>query len=205
MSLTPEEQKLIEGCKKGDEKAWLALYRAYGNDIGRFLKSMLRHSNEIDDLVQKVFLEFLSSLERFRGEASIRTWLHRIARHVALHEIRSYKRRTHYVTSYAEMVDKENKGHEDEVTARNSLSVIQEVLLELKAAFREVWVLREVVQLSVLETAHVLEIGAATVRTRHYRAREQILARLQQLDAQDKHRLGQSPVKLELLTAKGGS
>lgn len=203
MILSPEEKKLIEGCKGGNEKAWLALYRAYGNDIGCFLKGMLRHSNEIDDLVQKVFLEFLSSLERFRGEASIRTWLHRIARHVALHEIRSYKRRTDYVNAYAQTADKESKGPEEEVHARNYLNVIQDLLLELKASFREVWVLREVVQLSVLETAEVLEVGAATVRTRHHRAREQILGRLAQLDTQERNLLGQRPVKLELVSVKG--
>ena len=204
MILTPEEKTLIDGCKQGDEKAWLALYRAYGSDIGSFLKGMLRHSNEIDDLVQKVFLEFLSSLGRFRGEASIRTWLHRIARHVALHEIRSYKRRTGYVNAYAQTADKESKGPEEEVHARNYLNVIQDSLLELKASFREVWVLREVVQLSVAETAAVLEVGAATVRTRHHRAREQILLKLTELDKEEKKRLGQRPVNLELVSMKEG-
>ena len=61
MALTEHERLLLDGCRRGDEQAWLALYRAYASDVGLYLKAMLLRSNEIDDLVQKVLLEFLSS------------------------------------------------------------------------------------------------------------------------------------------------
>ena len=93
MSWTPEERVLVDGCRRGDEEAWRALYRAYAPDVGRYLRGMVGGAADPDDLVQRVFLEFLRSLEGYRGDASIRTWLHRIARHVALRSRRGHQRR----------------------------------------------------------------------------------------------------------------
>jgi RNA polymerase sigma-70 factor (ECF subfamily) len=204
MALTREEHILVEGCRKGDEKAWMALYKAYASDIGLFLRGMLRYSTEIDDLVQKVFLQFLSSLERFRGDASVRTWLHRIARHVALHEIRSSSRRSHYVRDYAASVDRESPDPQEQSLARNRLSLIYRVLDDVDASFREVWILRELEGFSVTEAAAVLEVPEATVRTRHYRARQRIFAALDALESQDEDRLTGAPVRLKLLKSEGG-
>ena len=180
--LTRDEQLLVEGCRRGDEAAWLALYRAYGEDVGRFLKGMLRQSSEIDDIVQRVFLEFLSSLDRFRGDASLRTWLLRIARNLALREIRSKSRREHYVRAYAETASEHSASPEGQVIARHHLQQIYQLLGEIEESFREVWLLRELGGCDVAETAAILNIEPATVRSRHYRARHHLMTLLQTLD-----------------------
>ena len=198
MPLTDEERRLVDGCRAGDEAAWRLLYRMYAGDVGRSLKGMLYDSGDVDDLVQGVFLEFLSSLERFRGDASVRTWLHRIARNVALHEIRSVTRRSRHVRSYAETVDRAGPSPEGQVMARYRLKLVQDVLAEIGDGFREVWVLRELVGLSVAEVAEVLEAPEATVRTRHHRARRQLLSLVDRLDEVDAEVLdrGEPPVRL---------
>ncbi len=183
--LSHEEQVLVQGCRAGHEAAWLALYRAYATDIGRYLKGMLRHPADVDDLVQKVFLEFLSSLGRYRGDAGLRTWLHRIAQHVALHDIRSRERRDRHVRAYAETVETEGPCPEARLVARDRLQQLQELLLQLDDGFREVWVLRELQGFSVAEAAEVLEIPPATVRTRHYRARRRLLVLIEAVDARE--------------------
>ena len=72
--MSPEDQELLAGCREGSEAAWAALYRIHAPDVGQFLGGMLRlEQAQIDDLVQKVFLEFVRSLHRFRGESSLRT------------------------------------------------------------------------------------------------------------------------------------
>lgn len=209
MALTREERVLVEGCRAGDEQAWLALFRAYASDVGLYLKAMLRDANEIDDLVQKVFLEFLASLARFRGDAGIRTWLHRIARHVALHEIRSSQRRARYVRSYADTVDRDEISPEGQISARLQLARIEGILNELDESFREVWVLRELLGMSVADTATVLEIRPATVRTRHHRVRQRLLALLQQSDDSEAGEpdAESGPARrpeLKLVSSKGG-
>ncbi len=202
MPLSAEERVLLEGCRDGDEKAWLALYTAYAGDVGRFLKGMLRRSDEIDDLVQKVFLELLSSLERFRGEAALRTWLHRIARHVALHDIRSRTRRSKAVRAYAESIDEKSTDPRTRFTARDRLEKIQALLSAVDETFREVWLLRELQGFSVSEAATILEIPEATVRTRHYRARQQLFKLVEALDEDELGEVGQTG--LRLIWSKGG-
>jgi len=179
--LTPDEQTLLDGCRSGDNAAWLTLFRAYADDVGTFLRGMLRTS-DVDDLVQKVFLSFISSLDRYRGEASLRTWLLRIARHVALHEIRTKSRRKRHLRAYAESVDRVSPDPEGRMHARARLELIERLVASLDEPFREVWALREVGLCSVAEAAEVLEIPEATVRTRHYRARAKMFEMLAEID-----------------------
>jgi len=204
MPLSPDEQTLLEGCRSGDEEAWLALYRAYAGDLGRYLQGMLRHSSEIEDLVQRVFLEFLSSLERYRGDAGLRTWLHRIARHVALHDIRSRERRERHVQGYAETVEDRTKSPESQLEARDRLEQVQALLTHVDEPFREVWLLREIQGFSAAEVADITDTPAATVRTRHHRARERLFALLSDTDQEEARRL-QAPIDgLHLVSSKGG-
>ena len=78
MSQREHERVLVEGCRSGDERAWRALYRAYGGDIAFFIHGMVAASSDVDDLVQKVFLEFvtipravLSFGHRFIGSSGV--------------------------------------------------------------------------------------------------------------------------------------
>lgn len=178
MALSAEERRLVEGCRRGDERAWLTVYRAHSGDIGLYLGGMLYDQAEVDDLVQRVFLEFLSSLERFRGDAGLRTWLHAIARRVASRAIRSRTRRRRHLQDYARTVEAHGVTAEPQVVARGQLTRIKALLGELDPARREVWVLRELNQLDVAEVAAIVGIPPATVRTRHHRARRRLLALL---------------------------
>ena len=203
--MSREERVLVDGCRRGDERAWLALYRAYSGDIGLFLRGMLREAGEIDDLVQKVFLEFLATLERFRGDAALRTWLHRIARHVALTDLRRRKRQRDYVKAYAETVDRDGPANpESTVQARDRLAVIQGILTRLDDSFQEVWVLRELQGFSVDETAVILKVRPGTVRTRHHRARQRILECLRDLDSPETESPGVDTGHLKILPTPGG-
>lgn len=204
MPLSQNEQTLLEGCRSGDEEAWLALYRAYAGDLGRYLKGVLRHSSEIEDLVQRVFLEFLSSLERYRGDAGLRTWLHRIARHVALRDIRSLERRERHVRGYAETVENRTKSPESQLEARDRLEQIQRLLAHVDEPFREVWLLREIQGFSAVEVAEITDTPEATVRTRHYRARERLFDLLSDAERDEARRLPTPADGLHLVSSKGG-
>lgn len=180
--MTPDEQTLLRGCREGDDEAWLALFQTYATDVGTFLRGML-HTTDVDDLVQKVFLSFLSSLDRFRGDASLRTWLLRIARNVALREIRDRTRRRRHLRAYARSVDEPQAAPDGQVHARDQLARIQRLVAGLDDRFREVWVLRELGFCSVAETAAILDIPESTVRTRHHRARARLFDSLAEDDS----------------------
>jgi len=199
-----DERLLVQGCRDGDERAWLALHDAHAADIGRFLNGMLGTSKDTEDLVQQVFLQFLSSLKRYRGEAGLRTWLHRIARHVALHHIRGQQRRRKHVQRYAQTVTNELPNPELRMVARERLQRVQRLLAELDAPFREAWLLRELQGFSVAEAAVVLELPEATLRTRHYRARRRLFELLAAADERESGRLSNAGSRLKLVTPNEG-
>ena len=180
--MSPEEQILVEGCRRGDEQAWLALYRAFAADVGRYLNGMLQRPGDTDDLVQRVFLEFLSSLGRYRGDAGLRTWLHRIARNLALRQLRSRQRREKHIRAYAEAIEDTAVRPQARLEAREQLERVNALLARVDEGFREVWLLREIQGFTVADAAAILEIPAATVRTRHHRARRQLFALLEAED-----------------------
>ena len=130
----------------------------------------------------------------------------RAIRNVALHEIRTRSRRDHYIQAYAESVDHTGGVNpEQQVDARQHLERIQALLATLDESFREVWVLREVQHCSVAETAAIMEIPEATVRTRQYRARRRLFELLKELDDGDARGLARPAPKLRLVSSKGGS
>ncbi len=139
------------------------------------MRGVLGHS-DVDDLVQRVFLEFLASLGRFQGRANVATWLHRIAHNVVRKEMRAAGRHRRKLDAYGEQVDREAGGIERRVLARERLDVVFRALGGLDLRFREVWVLRELQGLSVEQVADALGERPVTIRTRHHRARKQILA-----------------------------
>lgn len=176
------ERSLLEHCRQGDERAWGDLYRQYAPRMARFLRGTMGR-DDVDDLVQRVFLEFLSSIGRFRGESSLATWLYRIATHVARKEMRTRGRHRRKVDAYAEHVsDLPAAAPDGRVQARRRLNLVAEAVAALEPKFREVWVLREIEGLSVEECAEALGIRQGTVRTRHHRARERIIGTLKRAE-----------------------
>ena len=78
-SLQQPQEALVSRCVAGDEAAWAALYARYARAIAQFLKRLGVAPEALDDAVQEVFLQAFRSLDKFRGEAAIKTWLYRLA------------------------------------------------------------------------------------------------------------------------------
>lgn len=89
-----DEQRLVEGCKRGDNAARKELYDLFG---GRLLSICLRYTGDratAEDLLHDTFLKVFGAIERFsyRGEGSLRAWIERIAVNTALEYLRSRSR-----------------------------------------------------------------------------------------------------------------
>lgn len=85
----------LERCKAHDPRAIEQLFIAHGPIIERIVGRLVGPTPDLEDLVQTVFLEALQALPRFRGEASLRTWLISIAVHTAQHHLRAGRIRRH--------------------------------------------------------------------------------------------------------------
>ncbi len=183
--MTEADARIVERCRRGDEHAWSQLFRLYAPSVARFLRATLA-ADDVDDLVQRVFLAFFAALPGFRGDASLLTYLYRVAQFQAQREVRTWLRRRRKAAAFAEHValGAASGGDVDRsFEARERLRQLARAVAELDWKFRVVWVLRELEGLSVEEVALTLEERDATVRTRHHRARERIRKTLERQDA----------------------
>jgi RNA polymerase sigma-70 factor (ECF subfamily) len=147
--------------------------------------SILKNRAEAEDVVQSAYLRAFAAIDGFEGRSSLSTWLTRIAINEALGRARAAKRRRASLDrrSVAVLDDYREKLMQgstsptlpDGSVARTQIrQMLEDAIARLPDPFRLVFVLREVEGLSVDEAAEALGIGAATVKTRHFRARRRL-------------------------------
>jgi RNA polymerase sigma-70 factor, ECF subfamily len=161
----------------GDREQFTMLIRQYNRRLYRLARATLRDDAEAEDALQDAYLSAYHGIQDFRGDAAISTWLSRLVLNECLGRIRRGNRRSKVVplvSSNVEMglVAEEPARRPERIVARAQMrGLLEQKLDELPEAFRVVFVLRSVEELSVEETSEVLGIPAATVRPRYFRAR----------------------------------
>ena len=161
----------------GDRAQFTMLIRQYNRRLYRLARATLRDDAEAEDALQDAYLSAYHAMSKFRGDAALSTWLSRLVLNECLGRIRRGNRRSRVVplvSSSEEMglVAEELSRRPERIVARAQIrGLLEQKLDDLPEAFRVVFVLRSVEELSVEETAEVLGIPAATVRSRYFRAR----------------------------------
>jgi RNA polymerase sigma-70 factor (ECF subfamily) len=161
----------------GDREQFTMLIRQYNRRLYRLARATLRDDAEAEDALQDAYLSAYHAIGDFRGDAAISTWLSRLVLNECLGRIRRGNRRSKVVPLVSSneevgLVAEEPARRPERIVARAQMrGLLEQKLDELPAAFRVVFVLRSVEELSVEETANVLGVPAATVRTRYFRAR----------------------------------
>jgi len=162
----------------GDLAAFESLMRRWNRRLFRIARSVLRNDEEAEDALQEAYLRAYRSLDQFQGDAQLSTWLSRVVLNECFARLRKQARRQNViplVSNEDEMHTHvpEDPGHApDRALARAELRALLERKLDaLPEDFRVVFVLRSVEEMSVEEAAACLDIPAATVRSRHFRAR----------------------------------
>ncbi len=174
------DAELVHGIATNDHAAFERLMRKYNSRLFRIARAILKDDAEAEDAVQDAYLEAYRHIGEFRGQSHVATWLTRIAINQALMRLRRHKRERGVVpfpvdvgssTVAAEMVDHKAESPAAATLRAEIRSVVESRIDELPPPFRAVFVMRDVEELSVQETAECLGIPAATVRTRLFRAR----------------------------------
>jgi RNA polymerase sigma-70 factor (ECF subfamily) len=175
----------IDACRRGDRSALDAVFRAHAEGLARLLTRIVGPSVEVEDLLQETFAAAIGAFPKFRGEASVKTWLHRIAIHVA----QSYLRRPRVRREVA--LDVEPAGEEMSPEQRDRARRLYEHLDAIDAKQRITLVLYVIEGRSVDEIAAMMDSGKAATRSRILWARRKLMKRLRK----DPHFAG---VELEL-------
>jgi RNA polymerase sigma-70 factor (ECF subfamily) len=153
----------------GDRVAVTAFVRRTQPEVWRVC-ARLGSREEADDLTQEVYLRALPALARFRADASARTWLLQIARHVCADNVRRATRRRALLDRLVQRGDRD-----DVVPARTGEVELEEAVTALEPDRRAAFVLTQVAGLSYAEAAEVCEVPIGTIRSRVARARADLL------------------------------
>jgi len=178
---TLSDPELAQRITAGDRNAFEPLMRRHNQMLYRTARSILKDDAEAEDAVQEGYLLAFRAIGEFRGDAKLSTWLVRIVANEAIARFRKRRRSAEVIqldgdsTTEHEPEDSmsESKPEQPEQSARRAETrrLLEASIDELPDAFRTVFVLRAVEELSVEETAAALDIPEATVRTRFFRAK----------------------------------
>lgn len=182
-----EDIALANAVATGDQQAFVTLMRRHNQMLFRTARSILRDDQEAEDAVQEAYLLAYRAMRNFRGESRLSTWLTRIVANRAIRRRQRLGRERAIFTADSAAFEEESEMGEstfpnpEAATANGELRRLLEHNIDrLPDLYREVFVLRAIEELSVEETAMILGIPEATVRTRFFRARHilsQALAR----------------------------
>jgi RNA polymerase sigma-70 factor (ECF subfamily) len=161
---------LARAAADGDPVATTAFVRRTQPEVWRVC-ARLGDRAHADDLTQEVYLRALPALARFRGDASARTWLLQITRHVCADHVRRATRSRALVSRLA------RRASEDDVieAPRTGDLDLEDAIRGLTPDRREAFVLTQVVGLSYAEAAEVCDVPIGTIRSRVARARGDLL------------------------------
>lgn len=152
------------------------LFRTHADAVYRLAYRLLGNTQDAEDVVQESFIAVFASLQSFRGEASLRSWLHRITVRTAGHYRRKARRKG---TAPLSLVPEElRQGHSADpgrtADARAALRQLREVLGKVGQGRRAVFLLHEVEGYSLPEAAALLDISVTAAKKRVWRARRDL-------------------------------
>jgi RNA polymerase sigma-70 factor (ECF subfamily) len=155
-----------------DQAAFEQLMRRHNRALYRTARSIVKDDAEAEDVLQDAYLLAFRGIENFRGESSMSTWLTRIVINEAIARSRKKSRMAEIIQlDGEEAMDEHNEQPEQALLRSEARRLIERKIDGLPDAFRTVFVLRALEEMTVEETAACLDIPEATVRTRYFRAR----------------------------------
>lgn len=171
------DTQLAASVAGGDKPAFEQLMRRHNRALFRVARAILRDDAEAEDALQEAYIHAYQAIGGFRGDSQLSTWLARVVANEALMRLRKRSRREAIVPLHgdARLEDVADqgvaKGPESSAHRAEVRQLLEKHIDALPEAYRPVFMLRAVEEFSVEETAEVLGIPAATVRTRFFRAR----------------------------------
>jgi RNA polymerase sigma-70 factor (ECF subfamily) len=178
-----EERQLVRLAQSGEEAAFEELIRRHQQRVFGLVSGILRRREDVEDVVQQVFLKVFVSLKRFDQRAAFSTWLYKISVNECWDYLRKKKvRPLVYEADLSEeqvsrldgvvSADQPPSSSSDRAEARDLLEHMMEKLPEQD---RELLVLKEVEGFSVQELAEILDLNVNTVKVRLFRARARLM------------------------------
>lgn len=188
------EERLIEACRQGDRDAFRQLFEAHRDRVWTIARHFIGEEAAARDITQQVFLKLFTGIHRFRGEAGVATWLHRLTVNACLDEHRGRRRFLSF-----DFFSREEEGSEmpeikaieaqlarqwrDPQTEREISAEVKAAVKALRPKLRIAILLKYFEGLSYEEMARALNCSPGTVASRLNRAHKELARRLAHLRA----------------------
>ena len=191
------DRHLVERAQRGDKHAFELLVSKYQRWLMRLLSRYMRDQGEVEDVAQETFIKAYRALPGFRGDSAFYTWLYRIGINTAKNFLIASGRRVPTATEHdAEEAEAFDEGEQlRDINTPESLLMSKEIAATVNAAMddlpadmRSAIMLREIDGLSYEEIAAIMSCPIGTVRSRIFRAREDIAKKLRPILDSNKDR-----------------
>ncbi|MDI3533885.1 MAG: polymerase sigma-70 factor, subfamily [Thermosediminibacterales bacterium] len=175
------EQQLIKKCQEGNLQAFSKLVKLYEKKVFNIAYRMLGDYEEAGDVSQEVFLRIYKSIESFKGNSSLATWIYRVTTNMCIDQLRRKKGKqiysldepieTDYGKLYPEAPDASDTP-EEQVLKKDVQKLIKKSLEKLPEEQRIVIVLRDIQGFSYNDIAEITGCSLGTVKSRINRGRK---------------------------------
>ncbi|MFN0102204.1 MAG: sigma-70 family RNA polymerase sigma factor [Bryobacteraceae bacterium] len=175
---------LVERLKACDEEAYETLLARFQQPIYNLCYRLVNDPSDAADVVQEVFLKVFRSIDHFRGQSTLKTWIYRIAVNEAYNQRRWFSRHRRQEVGlddedqssrpWLDSISDPARGPYELALNEERHQLIESSLREINADFRTAVILRDLEDLSYEEIAQVLEISLGTVKSRILRGRESL-------------------------------
>lgn len=180
-----DEADLIRRLQQRDEKAFVLCVRTYQDKVYGLIYRMLGNHAEAQDVAQEVFVTVFKSIDSFRGESKLSTWLYRIAANHCKNRIKYLRRRAHKTTTELDAqaeralqntsgstLGEGQAGPAEVLEGAQLEQIVQRAIGKLEEEHRLLLVLRDVEEMSYEEIMQVTGLPEGTVKSRLHRARQ---------------------------------
>ena len=183
-----KDKRLVSALKRREPNAFEQLVLEHQNRVFSLCLRMMKNPEEAEDLAQEVFITVFKSIDRFRGDSMLSTWIYRITRNHCLNRIkfldrRAYKKKQSLTESHSKALAGMN--HHQPVAARipqpdqlaegkQMEAIVSEQLGNLSEEHRELILLRDLENLSYEEIQDITGLAPGTVKSRLHRARMEL-------------------------------
>lgn len=176
------DEKLLARFLDGEEEAFEALVVRYEAPLRKLAYGLLRDWGLAEDVAQDAFLRAYRKASTFRGGASVKAWLFRIAINRAYDELRRFRRKKEVPLDAVPPAERESASAEAIVEAGEVRRRIAHALAKLRPEYRTPLVLREIEGMTYREIAEFLDWPLGTVQIRIHRGRLELRSKLAELE-----------------------
>ncbi len=165
---------LIEKAREGNRRAFEVLFKRHYASVRRIVISVIGPCDDVEDVVQNVFLRVYRTAMNFQGKSKFTSWLFRVAINMTYDHMRQKKRSGQLIEHWLEKHPEPSPGNTplDNSLNREEVKKVSDALGKLKSHKRNVFILFEIQGLTLDEIAQTLDLSTTTVWSRLYQARK---------------------------------